>query len=46
MSLAIVVSKRVGNFCIQDVTVGIGISVIPGGRVLSTYKGGSPIYFP
>jgi len=41
-----VVSTTEGMFRIQDVRVGIGIFVMPGGRLLSTYKGGSPMYVP
>jgi hypothetical protein len=41
-----VVIKSKGIFLNQDDIVGTGIFDMPGGRDLSTYKGGSPMYFP
>ena len=45
MKLGVVI-RRNGELRIQDSIVRFGISVIPGGRDLSTYNGGSPKYFP
>jgi hypothetical protein len=41
-----VVIKIKGELRIQDIRVGLGKSVIPGARFLSTYGGGSPKYLP
>jgi len=40
------VIKTNGAFVIQFDMVGLGIGVIPGSFVLSTYKGGSPKMLP
>ena len=45
MKFGVVITTE-GMFLTHDLIVGFGISVIPGGRFLSTYSGGSPMYVP
>jgi hypothetical protein len=45
IKFGVVISMK-GALRIHDIKVGFGISVIPADKLLFTYKGGSPKYFP